>query len=324
MFASDSGRTSGKVARVVSPGPSLEPRLVAEARGAADSVALRLRHHDRALHATAAPLDPRFARGVRCAGDGAGRGARVARNGRRPRQSRAACRSAHPARRHRPRAKRRGSAAGDRARTGRPPAADRRAAAGVGQGRPRLVAPWIEDKAGAELDALALTIDDQAAFAEMSRRLLQDLGLESESDTAAEEPDAQGGDDDDGEGDSADEGEDQDQAAGAEQGEMDMRSDRSEEGDGDSEATTRIRATKAIRPAPTRVASRPRRAPPGATGPTSRRPTITPTPTASTRSSGRSSCATRRSSAGCAPISTSRSGASRRWSRGSPTGSSGG
>ena len=36
VYASDaSGQSPGKVARVVSPGPSLEPRLVAEARGAA-------------------------------------------------------------------------------------------------------------------------------------------------------------------------------------------------------------------------------------------------------------------------------------------------
>ena len=41
-----------------SPGPALEPRLVAEARGAADSVALRLRYHDAKLHARTAPADP--------------------------------------------------------------------------------------------------------------------------------------------------------------------------------------------------------------------------------------------------------------------------
>ena len=40
-----------------SPGPALEPRLVAEARGAADSAALRLRYHDPRLHARAAPAD---------------------------------------------------------------------------------------------------------------------------------------------------------------------------------------------------------------------------------------------------------------------------
>ena len=41
VFASDaSGQSPGKVARVVSPGPGLEPRLIAEARGAADALAL--------------------------------------------------------------------------------------------------------------------------------------------------------------------------------------------------------------------------------------------------------------------------------------------
>src|SRR5256885_13449706 len=62
----------------------------------------------------------------------------------------------------------------------------------------RLIAPWIEDQAGAELDAPALTLDDQAAFAKLSRRLLEDLDL-----AAAEEPvdeDAEeGGDDEEGE-----------------------------------------------------------------------------------------------------------------------------
>src|SRR3982751_6878544 len=57
IFASDVAAPSGKTARVPSPGPALEPRLVAEARGAADSVALRLRYHDAGLHARVAPVD---------------------------------------------------------------------------------------------------------------------------------------------------------------------------------------------------------------------------------------------------------------------------
>ncbi|HLO19618.1 MAG TPA: hypothetical protein VK192_03905, partial [Sphingomicrobium sp.] len=43
IYASDVAPAAGKTARVPSPGPALEPRLVAEARGAADSAALRLR-----------------------------------------------------------------------------------------------------------------------------------------------------------------------------------------------------------------------------------------------------------------------------------------
>jgi cobaltochelatase CobT len=57
-LAGDVAPASGKTARVPSPGPSLEPRLVAEARGAADALALRLRHHDDKLHGAGAPADP--------------------------------------------------------------------------------------------------------------------------------------------------------------------------------------------------------------------------------------------------------------------------
>ena len=57
VFASEVAPPSGKTARVPSPGPSLEPRLVGEARGAADSLALRLRYHDPRLHAALAPMD---------------------------------------------------------------------------------------------------------------------------------------------------------------------------------------------------------------------------------------------------------------------------
>nr|MBA2771938.1 cobaltochelatase subunit CobT [Sphingomonas sp.] len=58
VFASDAAAPGGKAARVPSPGPSLEPRLVAEARGAADSAALRIRHHDQRIHSSHAPGDP--------------------------------------------------------------------------------------------------------------------------------------------------------------------------------------------------------------------------------------------------------------------------
>ena len=58
VFASDTASPAAKAARVPSPGSNLEPKLVAEARGAADSAALRLRHHDARLHSSHAPLDP--------------------------------------------------------------------------------------------------------------------------------------------------------------------------------------------------------------------------------------------------------------------------
>ncbi|WP_118857905.1 cobaltochelatase subunit CobT [Sphingomonas mesophila] len=237
IFASEQGNpAAGKVARVSSPGPSLEPRLVAEARGAADSLALRLRHHDAALHNKGAPLDS-DARAVFDALETArveALGARAMRGvsdnllshveARTRLDAIGRARSAEEV----PLATALGLVARQRLTGAEPPDS---AQSGLA-----LVRPWIEEKAGAELDALALTIDDQSAFAELSRRLLEDLGLEAQSDRVPEEPDEAGGDDDDGEGDSADEGEDQDQAAGADQGEMEMRSDRSEEGDGDAEA----------------------------------------------------------------------------------------
>src|SRR3569833_361605 len=57
VFANDASPATGKTARVPSPGSGLEPKLVAEARGAADALALRLRYHDPALHSRVAPAD---------------------------------------------------------------------------------------------------------------------------------------------------------------------------------------------------------------------------------------------------------------------------
>ena len=78
---------SGKTARVPSPGPTLQRKLVAEARGAADAAALRLRHHDDRLHARSAPLDADARAVFDALETGAGRGARRADDGGRPGQS---------------------------------------------------------------------------------------------------------------------------------------------------------------------------------------------------------------------------------------------
>ncbi|HEY7958700.1 MAG TPA: cobaltochelatase subunit CobT, partial [Sphingomicrobium sp.] len=183
VFASDLAPASGKTARVPSPGPALEPKLVAEARGAADSAGLRLRYHDPKLHARTAPIDA-DARSVFDALETArveALGAR-AMGGVRDNLAQLAearvrgdaivrARSAEEV----PLATAVGLIARERL-TGEPP--PRAAGGGL-----RLIAPWIEDKAAAELDALALTLDDQAAFAKLSRRLLEDLDL-----AAAEEP----------------------------------------------------------------------------------------------------------------------------------------
>jgi cobaltochelatase CobT len=236
VFASDaSGQSPGKIARVVSPGPSLERRLVAEARGAADALALRLRHHDPKLHAARAPVGDSDARAVFDALEQARVEALGARSmdGIRSNLNDLAearvrldaitrARTAEEV----PLATAVGLLARQRLTGEGPPQA---AKAGL-----ELVAPWIEEKAGAELDALALTMDDQAAFATLSRRLLEDLELAADE-PSDQEPD-EGGDEDEGDDegpDEADDAETQDAEAG---GDMEMRSEETEQDEGDDES----------------------------------------------------------------------------------------
>jgi cobaltochelatase CobT len=236
VFASDaSGQSPGKVARVVSPGPSLEPRLVAEARGAADALALRLRHHDPKLHASRAPVSDSDARAVFDALEQA----RVEALGARSMDGvRANLNDLADARVR--------LDAITRARTGEEvPLAT---AVGLlarqrltGEAPPQaakqgleLIAPWIEEKAGAELDALALTIDDQAAFATLSRRLLEDLELAVEE-PSDQEPD-EGGDDGQGEDEGPDDADDAETQDADGSGEMEMRSEETERDEGDDES----------------------------------------------------------------------------------------
>ena len=232
VFASEVAPPSGKTARVVLPGVSLEPRLVAEARGAADALALKLRHHDARLHATHVPMDVE-ARAVFDALETARVEALGARSMRGVRDnlselaearvrgdSIVRARNAEEV----PLATAVGLIARERLTGAAPP---RAAVSGL-----QLLAPWIEEKAAAELDALALTLDDQAAFAKLSRRLLEDLDLASAQDPSEQEPETAGDDeqsDDGGSEDGADEGDDATPAGG----EMERRGEESEAGDDD-------------------------------------------------------------------------------------------
>ena len=228
IFASDVAPASGKTARVPSPGPALEAKLVAEARGAADSAALRLRYHDPRVHARSAPSDI-DARAVFDALETARVEALGARSMGGVRENL----------RHLTEARIRGDAivrardaeevplstavgliARERLCNELPPAA---AAEGL-----KLVASWIEEKAAAELDALALTLDDQAAFAKLSRRLLEDLDLAAAEEPGEEEQE-EGGDesesDQGGSDDTAEQGE-EGQPGG---GDVEMRGEESED-----------------------------------------------------------------------------------------------
>jgi len=234
VFASEVAPASGKTARVVLPGAAFEPRLVAEARGAADALALRLRHHDAKLHTSHVPmdLDARAvfdaletarveALGARAMGgvranlseltEARVRGDAITR-----------ARTAEEV----PLATAVGLIARERLSGEAPPKA---ALAGL-----KLLAPWIEEKAGAELDALALTLDDQAAFAKLARRLLEDLDLAAAEDPSEPEPDA-GGDDDQGDDAGSDEADEGDEGSPA-GGDMERRGEESEDGSDEEHA----------------------------------------------------------------------------------------
>jgi cobaltochelatase CobT len=64
----------------------------------------------------------------------------------------------------------------------------------------KLISGWIEEKAGADLDALGLALDDQAAFAALATKVLQDLELvegDLETDPEPEQGDEGQGEDQD-------------------------------------------------------------------------------------------------------------------------------
>ena len=236
-FASDAASSqAGKVARVASPGPGMEPKLVAEARGAADAMALRLRHHDPKLHHARAPVADGEARAVFDALETArveALGARamdgVRANLNDLAEARVRMDSITRARtiEEVPLATAVGLLARERLTGETPPQA---AAAGL-----KLIAPWIEEKAAAELDALALTIDDQQAFATLSRRLLEDLELADADEPSEQEPD-EGGDEDQGDEEGPDDRDDSECDGGESGGEMEMRSEEAERDEGEDES----------------------------------------------------------------------------------------
>src|SRR3954469_20807676 len=221
-YTAEQPSAQGKSVKVPMPGRTLPEREVAEARGYADAAALKIRHHNAALHARSAPADE-IARAVFDAAEQArveALGARAMEGGRSNLSRAVEMRMrTDPITRARNRAEvPLGTAIGlvvrERLTGEAPPEAAR---AGLD-----LVGDWIEEKAGADLDALGLAIDDQAAFAALATRLLRDLEL-VEGDLV---PDPEQGED--GEGGDEAEGED-----------SDKDSDDDAEG-GDSDAELRV------------------------------------------------------------------------------------
>ncbi|MBO9375789.1 cobaltochelatase subunit CobT [Sphingomonas histidinilytica] len=234
-FTAEAPSFSLKQLRVPMPSRNLPAQAVAEARGFADGFALRARYHDTRIHERAAPAEP-IARAVHDAVEQA----RVEAIGSRAMAGvrdnltkalevrlrsdplvRARVREEVPL----------STAIGLLVRERL-----------TGQASPAIAAPglalvrdWIEEKAGKDLDALQLAFDDQAAFARLIGRLLEDLELTEGEQLPETDPEA--GENDEGEEqeegqDQQDEGED---SGGSSDSEVEMRAERSEGGEEEGE-----------------------------------------------------------------------------------------
>lgn len=235
-WSADAPSSSGKNFRVPLPGRDLPPEQVAEARGFADSFALRLRHHDADLHGRNAPPEA-TARAcydaierVRYEALGANTFGGVRANLDRATEMRVA---SDPISRAQSRddvplqtalslmlrEKLTGEPVPDRAR------------AGV-----ELVREFIEDRIGSDFDALAETLADQEAFQSLSLDMLQHLDLTHPTD-APDEADNEDGDDEEGQDEQQEDGED-DQGEGDPQA-AEMAGEMSE-GESDGEGETEM------------------------------------------------------------------------------------
>ncbi len=235
-FTADAPVQSGRHIKVPMPGRNLPPEQVAEARGFADGFALRMRLHNSTTHMKAAPKEA-VARAVFDAVETArvealgSRGyAGIAANLDRALEMRM---RSDPINRARTREEVPLSTAIQllvRERlTGRE--APTEAAMGLA-----LVRDWIEERGGADLDALTLAIDDQAAFAKLVGHLLEDLEL-TEGEMIPDESDEGGGEDEGTDEQEQDEGEDGEQDGETGDGEVEARGEQSESEteDGESE-----------------------------------------------------------------------------------------
>ena len=176
-FTADAPSQVGKNFRVPMPGRSLSLEQVSEARGFADAMALRLRHHNAAVHSVHRPADP-----VAGAVFDAVESARVEALGARAMAGVRANLSFATEMRMRSDPITRAQAADEvplssaigllvRERlTGDAPPTSAR-------GGLDMVRGWIEEKGGDDIDALGLALDDQAAFAMLAQKLLVDLEL---------------------------------------------------------------------------------------------------------------------------------------------------
>jgi len=209
-WTADAPTATGTNLRVPMPGRSLPLAQVAQARGFADSFALKLRHHNAALHGRSVPAEP-VARACYDAVEQVRYEALGARGFAGIRGNLDAAQAIR-------------SASDPIARASRADEVPLEAALGLllrehltGQAIPEtaragtaLVRDWIEEKVGSDFDALALSLDDQRAFQGLALDMLRHLELTKTPDDQPPEDseDDEGSDDSEDEDDSADKSDD--------------------------------------------------------------------------------------------------------------------
>ncbi|OWK30172.1 cobaltochelatase subunit CobT [Sphingomonas dokdonensis] len=231
-FTADAPTQSGKHLKVPMPARSLPADQVAEARGFADGFALRLKHHDTAMHQRGAPQEA-LARAVFDAVEGARVEAIGSRGYRGITDNLARALDvklrADPITRARTRDEvPLSTALGLLVRE----ALTGEQAPAAAQPGLTLVREWIEERS--DLSSLALALDDQRAFQSLARKLLEDLEL-IESDQVPEEADEGGSEDEGTDSEQQDEGEEGESQDGEGQAESEQRGEQREADDSEGE-----------------------------------------------------------------------------------------
>ncbi|TPE62859.1 cobaltochelatase subunit CobT [Sandaracinobacter neustonicus] len=233
-YTADKPACHGDQARVPQPSRNLTAEQAADARGWADSFALRARLHDAKAHAKV-DVGPGLAREMLNAAEQArvealgGRDmAGVALNLRRMLDNRMKTDPIHRARTpdEVPLATAMGLIVRERL-TGEP--VPEAAASAVA-----MVRAGLEDEAGAHLDQLAANLDDQSAFADAFRRVLADLGLADDPDRPDDNEQQDESDEEEQDSQGEDEGDDSAETQ-TPQPSADARSEEQESGDSDGE-----------------------------------------------------------------------------------------
>ncbi len=231
-FGPEPAGASGSRVRLPNPPRDLPAEEAAQLRGAADSVALRLRYHDDGVHNKRVPSGP-LARAVFDAVEQA----RVEALGSRRMVGVATNLEAMLDEQYRRQGferitERTESTMAEAVRLltrealtrERPPPAARHVV--------DMWRPWLEGRIGKDLNELDRTILDQDAYARATRRLLQDLDIDlGEAEDSSESEEQEGGEEAEGENQS--EGEGATAGAQASEGEADDAQDAAEAGDGE-------------------------------------------------------------------------------------------